>query len=72
MSNKREFLSRWENEGGMMATSARRPSDAELEAWGITIVTLVAYDWGGYRYSNIADALAAAARGRTGCSESTP
>ncbi len=56
---------RWENEGGQ----ARRPEtpspddlQLELERYGIVPVQLTVFDWGGYRYSNARDAIAAAKR----------
>ena len=56
---------RWENEGGP-ACSAEMPSghelQSELERYGITPVQLTVFDWGGYRYSNARDAIAAAKR----------
>ena len=56
---------RWENEGGP-AHSPEMPSrddlQSELEKLGITPVQLTVFDWGGYRYSNSRDAIAAAKR----------
>jgi hypothetical protein len=56
---------RWENEGGP-ARSPEMPSpndlQSELEKLGITPVQLTVFDWGGYRYSNARDAIAAAKR----------
>jgi hypothetical protein len=34
-----------------------------LAQYGITAVPLTSYEWGGYRYSNAHDAIAAAKRG---------
>jgi hypothetical protein len=44
---------------------ASLPSDvaALLEHYGITTVTKPVYEWGGYRYTNAGDAIAAAKRG---------
>ena len=56
---------RWENEGGPMAPTkmpARDDLRLELEQHGIVPVTLTVFDWGGYRYSNASDAIAAAMR----------
>lgn len=39
-----------------------RESGDELARYGITAVPLMSYEWGGYRYSNASDALAAAKR----------
>jgi len=40
------------------------PNTAELlKRYGITIVPKPVYEWGGYRYSNPGDAIAAAKRG---------
>jgi len=46
---------------------ANLPSDvaALLEHYGITTVPRPIYEWGGYRYSNPGDAIAAAKRGQT-------
>jgi hypothetical protein len=35
---------------------------ADLDRLGITIVPRAVYEWGGYRYSNAGDAIAAAQR----------
>ena len=39
-----------------------RESRDELARYGITAVPQMSYEWGGYRYSNASDALAAAKR----------
>lgn len=55
----------WENEGGHVSGGVVLPdldSVDELCRWGIVPVTLTVFDWGGYRYSNAKDALAAAKR----------
>ena len=56
---------RWENEGGPASSATVRSSDdlqSELKRYGITPVQLTVFDWGGYRYSNSRDAIAAAKR----------
>ena len=55
---------RWENEGGPMRPERPSPDDiqAELERYGVVPVQLTVFDWGGYRYSNASDAIAAAKR----------
>lgn len=56
---------RWENEGGPTRSSQMLTRDdprSELKKYGITQVQLTVFDWGGYRYSNSADAIAAAKR----------
>ena len=55
---------RWENEGGQMPPGVRPTDDLELDLkkYGITPVQLTVFDWGGYRYSNSRDAIAAAKR----------
>ena len=56
---------RWENEGGPMRSPERQSRDdlnVELKRYGITPVQLTVFDWGGYRYSNSRDAIAAAKR----------
>ena len=56
---------RWENEGGQM-TPLAMPSvetlQVELKRYGVVPVNLTVFDWGGYRYSNSSDAIAAAKR----------
>lgn len=56
---------RWENEGGHIRPPAAIAADElrrELERYGIAAVQLTVFDWGGYRYTNAADAIAAAKR----------
>jgi hypothetical protein len=56
---------RWENEGGHVRASSASAGDylqLELQRYGITPVPLMVFDWGGYRYSNARDAIAAAKR----------
>ena len=55
---------RWDNEGGMMGPEMSTPDHlkAELKHHGIASVQLTVFDWGGYRYSNARDAIAAAKR----------
>ena len=56
---------RWENEGGLMRLPETHPPDElqlELKRCGIVPVQLTVFDWGGYRYSNARDAIAAAER----------
>ena len=36
-----------------------------LARYGITVVPLTSYEWGGYRYSHARDAIAAAKRGES-------
>jgi hypothetical protein len=43
----------------------------ELERYGIVPVQLTVFDWGGYRYSNARDAIAAAKRGAKPTESST-
>jgi hypothetical protein len=53
---------RWENEGGPMRPERPSPDDlqVELKRYGVVPVQLTVFDWGGYRYSNATDAIAAA------------
>jgi hypothetical protein len=37
---------------------------AELDRYDIAVVLQAVYEWGGYRYTNASDAIAAAKRGR--------
>ena len=56
---------RWENEGGPARSPERQSRDelqSELKRYGITPVQLTVFDWGGYRYTNSRDAIAAAKR----------
>lgn len=56
---------RGENEGGPMAprrTPAPDELQIELKRYGIVPVQLTVFEWGGYRYSNASDAIAAARR----------
>ena len=56
---------RWENEGGPVAprrTPAPDELQIELKRYGIVPVQLTVFEWGGYRYSNASDAIAAARR----------
>jgi hypothetical protein len=43
-------------------TQSRDDLRAELKRYGITPVQLTVFDWGGYRYTNSKDAIAAAKR----------
>ena len=56
--------SRMESEGG--SADVRRSTEAdredELAALGITCVETKTFEWGGYRYTNAHDAIAAAKR----------
>jgi hypothetical protein len=53
--------SRWENEGGAMRPPTHDAKIAQkLADYGITTVQLTAYEWSGYRYTNMKDAIAAA------------
>ena len=56
---------RWENEGGPASPAKSDSEDigaAALKQYGITSVQMTVFHWGGYRYSNARDALAAAKR----------
>jgi len=56
---------RWENEGGptrSLEMQSRDHLQAEIKRYGITPVQLTVFDWGGYRYTNAKDAIAAAKR----------
>ena len=56
---------RWENEGGPTRSPEMQSRDdlqSELKRYGITPVQLTVFDWVGYRYSNLKDAIAAAKR----------
>jgi hypothetical protein len=58
-------VERWENEGGQTKPSTATGIDdlqVELKRYGISPVHLTVFDWGGYRYSNASDAIAAAKR----------
>jgi hypothetical protein len=53
---------RWENEGGPSAFASLGGTESELKKLGITPIQLTVFHWGGYRYSNSRDAIAAAKR----------
>ena len=56
---------RWESEGGPVRSpemQARDELEAQLKQYCITPVQITVFDWGGYRYSNSRDAIAAAKR----------
>jgi hypothetical protein len=64
-SESKGSTDRWENEGGRIRRPEMPSSDdvrLELERYGIVPVQLTVFDWGGYRYSNASDAIAAAKR----------
>ena len=64
-SASRGSTDRWENEGGPMAPRRKPEPDelrVELKRYGIVPVHLTVFDWGGSRYSNASDAIAAAKR----------
>jgi len=48
------------------ATAAAGPPGvcAELDRYDIAVILNASYEWGGYRYSNASDAIAAAKRGK--------
>ena len=58
----RTSMERWENEGGPSSSASLEGTDVELKELGITPVQLTVFHWGGYRYSNSRDAIAAAKR----------
>jgi hypothetical protein len=58
----RTSTDRWENEGGPSAFASSDGTETELKKLGITPVQLTVFHWGGYRYSNSRDAIAAAKR----------
>ena len=61
----RAAIARWENEGGKYRPplpSAGDELQIELRKYGIASVPLMVFDWGGYRYTNARDAIAAAKR----------
>ena len=57
-------VSRMENEGGpaTVRPSSEADREDELTALGITWVQTKTFEWGGYRYTNAQDAIAAAKR----------
>ena len=57
-------LSRMENEGGppRIHGSSDGSVDDELAALGIACIQTRTFEWGGYRYTNAHDAIAAAKR----------
>ena len=64
-STSKGSTDRWENEGGpALAPEPSSLDDLQLELrqYDIVPVQLTVFDWGGYRYSNAKDAIAAAKR----------
>ena len=53
------------NRAPAVATSTSPDIPALLERYGITTVPRPSYEWGGYRYTNAHDAIAAAKRGES-------
>lgn len=55
---------RWDNEGGQIRPESTSTEDLQhqLQRYGIVPVQLTVFDWGGYRYTNANDAIAAAKR----------
>lgn len=47
----------------MTPTQKQWVSRTELDQYGIKTIPLQVFEWGGYRYTNARDALAAAKRG---------
>ena len=63
--SEKSGLSRMENEGGPPPSdqSAEVRLERELATLGITCIQTRTFEWGGYRYTNAGDAIAAARRG---------
>ena len=59
----RDASDRWEDEGGFTGRRSCNGELGELERLGIKSLPLIVYEWGGYRYTNASDAIAAAKRG---------
>ena len=61
----RDASDSWENEGGQAfrRTGNQAALHEQLECLGIKSVATTTYEWGGFRYTNAADAIAAAKRG---------
>lgn len=59
---------RWDNEGGQIRVekTSTEGLQHELERYGIVPVQLTVFHWGGYRYTNVSDAIAAAKRASSG------
>ena len=60
----RDSSDRWEDEGGQLASrhNAVRDLGDELKRLGIKSTLTTLYEWGGFRYTNAGDAIAAAKR----------
>ena len=59
MSNEHIF----QKEPAMTSTNDNQIDEVELARLGIERVQIESFQWGGYRYSNVRDAIAAAKRG---------
>ena len=63
--SERSGISRLENEGGPPPVRPTPDGDVNLSLahFGIVAIPSTMYEWGGYRYTNASDAIAAAKRG---------
>ena len=63
-STSERSTDRWDNEGGQIRPESTSTEDLQhqLQRYGIVPVQLTVFDWGGYRYTNASDAIAAAKR----------
>ena len=60
----RDASDRWEDEGGLAAPKRNAATEQrnELERLGIKSTPTTVFEWGGYKYTNANDAIAAAKR----------
>jgi hypothetical protein len=67
-STSERSIDRWDNEGGQIRpeTTSMEDLQHQLQRYGIVPVQLTVFDWGGYRYTNASDAIAAAKRASSG------
>ena len=67
-STSERSTDRWDNEGGQVRPESTPTEDLQqqLQRYSIVPVQLTVFDWGGYRYTNVSDAIAAAKRASSG------
>ena len=60
--SEKSGIARMENEGGPTAQPKSEDLEGTLARYGIVSVPTTFFEWGGYRYTNASDAIAAAKR----------
>jgi len=60
--SEKSGMARMENEGGPSGPASSESLEVSLARFGIVSVAVTTFEWGGYRYTNAKDAIAAARR----------